>query len=112
MYYYGHGVSQNKKKAWSWFELGAAQLDSRSMTNRGVMIRQQRPDAYKAAVELFRLAAEQGDANAQRSLKRFQKEIAKQKKLRQLQASAKQGDADAQFMLGVIYEKGDQKSVV
>jgi len=60
----------------------------------------------KTAVKWYRLAAEQGDANAQRILKRLQKEIAKQNKLRQLQARAKQGDADAQFMLGVMYEEG------
>jgi S1-C subfamily serine protease len=57
-------------------------------------------------VKWYRLAAEQGDADAQRSLKRLQKEIAKQNKLRQLQARAKQGDAEAQFMLGVMYGEG------
>ena len=64
------------------------------------------PQNDKTAVKWYRLAAEQGDANAQRSLKRLQKEIAEQNKLRELQARAKQGDANAQYQLGTMYDNG------
>ena len=108
MYYTGRGVPKDGKESAKWRTLAAEQGNSQSQYNLGVMYENGRGVSQddKTAVKWYRLAAEQGIANAQRALKRLQKEIAKLNKLRELQARAKQGDANAQYQLGTMYDNG------
>ena len=108
MYDTGRGVPKDDKESAKWRTLAAEQGNSQSQYNLGVMYEKGRgvPQNDKTAVKWYTLAGEQGDANAQRSLKRLQKEIAEQNKLRELQARAKQGDANAQYQLGTMYDNG------
>jgi hypothetical protein len=78
-----------------------------SRYDRGVGVAQD----HTEAVRLFRLAADQGFANAQRGLGAcymkgtgVDKDFAEA--LRFFRLAAEQGDADAQFYLGVCYENG------
>ena len=64
------------------------------------------PADYETAGKWYRLSAEQGYGFAQNELPQIQKKIAKQNQFREVQARAKQGDADAQFNVGKMCRKG------
>ena len=87
----------------------AEQGNSQSQYNLGVMYENGNgvPKDHKTAVKWYKLAAEQGHADAQKKVQEFQKKIAEQNELRALQASAKQGDANSQYLLGLMYDNGD-----
>ena len=108
MYDAGRGVPNDDKESAKWRTLAAEQGNSQSQYNLGVMYENGKGVSQddKTAVKWYTLAGDQGNANAQRSLKRLQKDIAEQNKLRELQARAKQGDANAQYQLGTMYDNG------
>jgi TPR repeat protein len=85
MYNKGNGVPQDYETAAKWYRLAAEQGNANAQNNLGVMydkgnhvplvlFRTSHPDwtgtwqDYKIAVKWFRLAAEQGNANAQNNL--------------------------------------------
>ena len=70
------------------------------------------PQDDKTAVKWYTLAAEQGHAYAQTQVEELQMKIADQNELRELQARAKQGDANAKYNLGMMYEErtGDHQN--
>jgi len=135
MYATGRGVSQDHKTAAKWFRLAAkgGHADAQRILGMTYEIGGEGvPQDYKTALKWYRLAAKQGNAYAQDDLKNLQKIIAKAKAslsspkvsadyqrgldayssgdyataLREFEPLAEQGDADAQYNLGFMYDKG------
>jgi hypothetical protein len=104
----GKGTPQDYKTAVKWWRLAAEQGNADAQSNLGWMYRNGKgvPQDYKTAVKWYTLAAEQGDASAQTQVEKLQKKISDQNELRELQVRAKQGNADAQYNLGLMYDKG------
>ena len=108
MYDAGRGVPKDDKESAKWRTLAAEQGLASAQFNLGVMYATGRGVTQddKTAVKWYRLAAKQGFAGAQTQVEELQKKIADQNELRELQARAKQGNADAQYKLGLMYQNG------
>jgi TPR repeat protein len=116
MYRNGQGVPQNDKTAVKWYTLAAEQGNAVAQFNLGLMYDNGRGVTQddKTAMKWYTLAAEQGVADAQKKVEEVEKrieaaeeKIAEQNELRKLQTHAKQGNADAQYNLGVMYDNGE-----
>ncbi len=70
MYYYGHGVPQDRAEAVKWYRRAAEQGDARAQNNLGIMYDESRgvPQDDAEALKWYRRAAEQGHAVAQSQL--------------------------------------------
>jgi TPR repeat protein len=123
MYANGKGVPKDESKAVEWYRKAADQGLAGAQNNLGVMYADGRgvsKDETKA-VEWYRKAADQGLAEAQNNLKVLSERIKQQtpetvteqspatadSDLEQLLALANQGNAHAQFHLGLKYENGE-----
>ena len=108
MYDDGDGVPEDDKEAMKWYRLAAEQGHASAQYHLGLMYDNGDgvPEDDKEAVKWYKLAGEQGNVDAQKKVQEFQKKIAEQNELRELQARAKRGDADAQFGLGLMYDMG------
>jgi hypothetical protein len=114
-YYSGQGVTEDKAKGLEWIRKAAEQGYARAQFHMG---HHSNDDAK--AVEWFRKAASQGDTDAQYELnilenkekdrkereERERKEREEKEVFDSLFTSAEQGDANAQYKLGVKYFSG------
>ncbi len=91
-YYYGEGVAQDYNEAVKWFRLAADQGDAVAQCSLGAMYETGDgvPKDHSEAIRLFSLAAQQGQREA----------------LTRLRVAANQGNSDAQYYLGYMYETG------
>ena len=108
MYDDGDGVPEDDKEAMKWYRLASEQGHASAQYHLGLMYDDGDgvPEDDKEAMKWYKLAGEQGNVDAQKKVQEFQKKIAEQNELRELQARAKRGDADAQFSLGLMYDMG------
>jgi len=133
---HGIGTSQNYNTALKWYRLAASvgDLDARDYVqnlqikidekneyqarskqgdafaqyNLGMMYENGEgvPQDYKTAVKWYKLAAEQGNADAQRNLRILQKKVTEQIQRKKLHERAEQGDVFFQYNLGFMYSNG------
>ena len=104
MYYYGRGVSRDYVKAAEWYRKSAEQGDADAQYNLGRMYKIGKGVSldWNKAVEWFRKSAKQSNRWADHELMTLLSGgIVKWR-----QASAEQGNADAQNILGNMYEHG------
>jgi TPR repeat protein len=129
LYYQGWGVLQDHKEAVKWLRKAAEQGHVFSQTTLGTVYAEGVPGVvekdYPQALMWFIFAAAKGDmeamefrdslanrmtpaqiAEAQKLAREFKPQDAHTKSLQEFRALAAQGDAAAQFKLGVIYYKG------
>jgi hypothetical protein len=117
MYFKGEGVPQNDIEVYKWLTLAAAQGNEEARGNlsniRGLMSQDQIARAQEGEREVYRKAAEQGDALAQLHLGLMYEEGKGGQQdyneaLKWFRKAADQGNAPAQYNLGLIYEKGER----
>jgi TPR repeat protein len=121
----GTGVAKDEQKAVQWYTAAAEQGDADGQFNLGVRYANGTGVAKdeQKAVQWYTAAAEQGHAGAQSKLKQITKYLKEfnqkhqiepklsflekqEKEIILLKASAEQGKADAQYMLGNCYKYG------
>ena len=104
MYYYGRGVSRDYVKAAEWYRKSAEQGDADAQYNLGRMYKIGKGVSldWNKAVEWFRKSAKQSNRWADHELMTLKSDGF----VKWWQASAEQGNADAQNMLGNMYENG------
>jgi len=135
---FGRGVKKSDVEAVKWLQKAAVQGDARAQTNLGEMYRDGRGGLKKSDLDAagwYRKACGQGYEKARPYLEALNQKILEQKKmegdkekfeqkhanfrdpskavslnknLKYLQDAANQGNADAQFNLGIIYAFGKQ----
>ncbi len=129
LYHQGWGVPQDYREAAKWFRKAAEQHHVFAQVNLGAMyaegVQGVIPKDYPQALMWFIYAAAQGDmealqfrdhlaltmtpaqiAEAQKLAREFKPEDAYVKLLRELKPLAEQGDASAQFRVGLMYYNG------
>jgi TPR repeat protein len=109
LYYNGQGVPQDYKLADKWFTKAAIRGDAKAQYNLGVMYENGKGHEKdeSEAVTWFMKAADQGFAPAQYNLAVIFVALKKYSLAAHLYTqAAKQGDANAQANLGLMYENG------
>ena len=111
MYEYGRGVPQDDGEAVKWFRLATEQGNASAQYRLGVMYRigEGVPQDDGEAVKWYRLAAEQGNVWARIALAHIclDRERELGVRVEACHISAEQGNAEAQFRLGVMYNVGE-----
>jgi len=115
----GHGVAKDSKQAVSWFRKAAEQGNASGQVSLGLMYYngQGVPKDIVLAYAFFKLAAKTGESTAvaARDLAANEmtpeqinegEEVAYRQAATWLRKAAEQGNADAQYGLGVAYDKG------
>jgi len=116
MYRTGAGVPKDELEAAKWLSKAADQGNAEAQVNIGSLYLhgQGVPKDESEAVRWYRRAADQGNSDAQRALlqiqtvhdesERVQKEV---ERVQTIYTNALQGNADAQFTLGSMYQQGE-----
>lgn len=120
-YHNGNGVPQNYVKAVEWYRKAAEQGYANAQYNLGLCYEDGNgvEQNYHKAVEWYQKAAEQGDADAKEAIERVTALMKNQNNTNttveertynsfdDLEEAAEQRNADAQYHLGLCYEKGN-----
>jgi len=122
MYAFGRGVTQDDSKAAEWYREAADQGYDLAQLALGMVYAMGRgvPQDERKAVEWLKKAAAQGNEEAKKFLEEFslkaepsvganETKVQQKPYLSDLQLRAEQGDADAQFSLGIDYEFDDDR---
>ena len=114
-YYNGYGVPKDYSKAVYWYTKSAEQGDAYAQCNIGFCYKNGYgvPKDYNKAVYWYTKSAEQGNADAIEALKKLNREKTMSEEfkgtpeqIKQYQIAAEQGNATAQYNLGVCYYNG------
>ena len=110
-YYNGQGVAKDYAEAMKWYRKAAEQGYAMAQNNLGVMYENGRgvPQDYSEALKWYRKAAAQGNENAKKAVNRLSSKKPEKKEdveVTKLKRAAENGNAKAQYDLGVRYYNG------
>ena len=104
LYEVGKGVKQDYSKAFEWYVKSAEQGNDVAQFNLGglYLTGMGTEQNYDKALQLFKVAVSKGNIQAQQALA-----VLKKAEAEQILKSAEQGNAEAQYLLGCLYESGE-----
>ncbi|MDR3182095.1 MAG: sel1 repeat family protein [Planctomycetaceae bacterium] len=100
----GIGVDMNMAEAMRWYRSASEQGYAEAQCNLGVIY--QAIEQYDDAAQWYRKAAEQGHEGAKKQLQEIENK--NKAELEKVKAFAEDGDAAAQYNLGVLYYQGEK----